>query len=106
MKFSNGYWRMRDGVSPLYPMEARDVRITPDALTVYAPTKRIVTRGDTLNLPLLTVTATSPAPDVISIKTTHFAGRRPRTPEFDLARAETHVEITETRSSPRCGAAA
>ncbi len=61
MKFSNGYWRMRDGVSPLYPMEVRDVQVAPDALTVYAPTKRIVTRGDTLNLPLLTVRASSPA---------------------------------------------
>ncbi|MFI5839288.1 alpha-xylosidase [Catenuloplanes sp. NPDC051500] len=95
MKFSNGYWRMRDGVSPLYPAEARDVSVTPDALTVYAPTKRIASRGDTLNLPLLTVVASSPAPDVISIKATHFAGRRPRTPEFALVRSETAVEITD-----------
>ncbi len=60
MKFSNGYWRMRDGVTPMYPMEVRDVQVTGDALTVYAPTKRILTRGDTLNLPLLTVRASSP----------------------------------------------
>jgi alpha-D-xyloside xylohydrolase len=95
MKFSNGYWRMRDGVNPLYPAEVRDVSVTPDALTVYAPTKKIVTRGDTLNLPLLTVTASSPAPDVISIRTTHFAGGRARTPEFALTAGETDVQIVE-----------
>ncbi|MDR7273753.1 alpha-xylosidase [Catenuloplanes atrovinosus] len=95
MKFSNGYWRMRDGVTPMYPMEVRDVQVTGDALTVYAPTKRILTRGDTLNLPLLTVRASSPAPGVISIRTTHFAGRRPRTPSFQLADGGADVRIAD-----------
>ncbi|MGW4461274.1 alpha-xylosidase [Micromonospora sp. NPDC004704] len=84
MKFSNGYWRMRDGVHPLYPMQVRDVAVEPAALTVYAPTKKILNRGDTLNQPLITVRCTSPAPDVIAVKVAHLLGERPRRPEFSL----------------------
>ncbi|WP_329107828.1 alpha-xylosidase [Micromonospora sp. NBC_01699] len=85
MKFSNGYWRMRDGVQPLYPMQVRDVTVEPDALTVYAPTKKILNRGDTLNQPLITVRCTSPAPDVIAVRVGHLLGGRPVRPEFHLA---------------------
>ncbi|MFY1651213.1 alpha-xylosidase [Solwaraspora sp. WMMB762] len=96
MKFSNGYWRMRDGVRPLYPAQVHDVEVEPAALTVYAPTRRITGRGDTLNQPLLTVRCTSPAPDVISVQVGHFLGRRPRHPDFALAtEPDTDVQVTD-----------
>ncbi|WJK36896.1 alpha-xylosidase [Solwaraspora sp. WMMA2065] len=96
MKFSNGYWRMRDGVRPLYPAQVHDVEVEPSALTVYAPTRRITGRGDTLNQPLLTVRCTSPAPDVISVQVGHFLGRRRRHPDFALAiEPDTDVQVTD-----------
>ena len=57
----------------------------PDALTAYAPTRKIENRGDTLNEPLLTVRCTSPAPDVLAISIGHFLGGRARSPQFSLA---------------------
>lgn len=96
MKFSNGYWRMADGVHPLYPAQVRDVAVRPSTLTVYAPTKKINHRGDTLNLPMLTIQASSPAPDIIAIRVGHFLGERPRRPEFALAAdPSTDVRITD-----------
>ncbi|WFE21131.1 alpha-xylosidase [Solwaraspora sp. WMMD937] len=96
MKFSNGYWRMRDGVRPLYPAQVHDVEVEPTALTVYAPTRRITGRGDTLNQPLLTVRCTAPAPDVVSVRVGHFLGRRPRHPDFVLASEPgTEVQVTD-----------
>ncbi|MEV4756923.1 alpha-xylosidase [Micromonospora sp. NPDC049559] len=96
MKFSDGYWRMRPGVRPLYPAEVHDVTVEPGALTVYAPTKKITHRGDTLNLPLLTVRCTAPAPDVVAVRIGHFLGTRPRLPEFSLATdPETEVRVTD-----------
>jgi alpha-D-xyloside xylohydrolase len=86
VKFSDGYWHMREGVVPRYPTQVRDVTIEPDRLTVYAPTKRIETRGDTLNLPLLTVTCTSPAPEVIAVKLSRHTGGRARSPQFHVER--------------------
>ncbi|WP_213450281.1 alpha-xylosidase [Rhizomonospora bruguierae] len=84
MKFTDGYWHLREGVRALYPAEVHDVAAEPSALTVYAPTKRIEHRGDTLNRPLVTVRCTSPAPDVIAVKVSHFLGGRRRRPEFAL----------------------
>ena len=84
VKFTDGYWQLRRGVQARYPAEAYDVTAEPDALTVYAPTRRITTRGDTLNEPMVTVRCTSPAPEVIAVEITHFAGGRPRFPQFAL----------------------
>ena len=84
MKFTDGYWQLRTGVQARYPTQVYDVSVEPDALTVYAPTRKIESRGDTLNEPLLTLRCTSPAPDVISVSVGHFLGGRGRSPQFDL----------------------
>src|SRR5215216_3194076 len=84
MKFTDGYWHMRAGITPHFAVQAHDVDIAPDALTVFAATKRLNTRGDTLNLPLLTVRFSSPMADVIRVTITHHKGRRPKQPAFEL----------------------
>jgi alpha-D-xyloside xylohydrolase len=96
MKFSDGYWRMREGVRPLHPAEVHDIAVDAASLTVYAPTKRIAHRGDTLNLPMITVRCTSPAPDVIAVRVGHLLGGRPRRPEFALtADPATEVRVAD-----------
>jgi alpha-D-xyloside xylohydrolase len=92
VKFTNGYWRLREGVQALYPVQAYDVTVESDALVVYAPTKRITHRGDTLNQPLLTVRCSSPAPDVISVSVSHFRGKQPPHPHFPL-KTDPHLQV-------------
>jgi len=84
MKFTDGYWHMRAGVTPHFAVQAHDVEIEPDGLTVYSATKRLNTRGDTLNLPLLTVRFSSPMPNVIRVTITHSKGGLPKQPAFAL----------------------
>jgi alpha-D-xyloside xylohydrolase len=79
MKFTDGNWLMREGVKAFYPAEAHDIKVSDDTLIAYA-TRRINHRGDTLTGPLLTVEFSSPMPDVVRVKLTHFAGQRPRQP--------------------------
>lgn len=90
MKFTDGYWQVRDGFSPLHPAQVDDVRADPAAgtMTVYAPTAVIRRRGDTLNRPLLTVTYSSPAPGVIGVRIEHLSGGVRRGPHFELHREE------------------
>lgn len=57
MKFSNGYWLLRDDVQARYAVEAESFDVANNALTIYAPTKRIQQRGDTLSQAMLTVHA-------------------------------------------------
>ena len=53
MKFTDGFWQLRPGVTALYAQEAYDIDktdATPDGagLVVTAPTKVIASRGDVL----------------------------------------------------------
>ena len=88
MKFTSGYWGLREGVRLFTPVEARDVRVEPSQLTVFAPCKPIRLRGDTLNTPQLTFTFTSPREEVIALNICHWKGGRARGPAFDLLSAE------------------
>ncbi|QTE28738.1 alpha-xylosidase [Pengzhenrongella sicca] len=84
MKFTDGYWLVRDGMHPLHPAQAYDVWSDHDSMTVYAPTARIVGRGDTLNRPIATVTYSSPMDDVIRVRIEHHQGAVDAGPSFVL----------------------
>ena len=84
MKFTDGFWQMREGVTPHYAAQVHDVEMDNDSLTVYAPTKRLQGRGDTLNLPLLTVRYSSPIENVIRVTMVHHKGSQPHRPEFQI----------------------
>ena len=101
MKFNDGFWHMRPGVTPHFAAEAHEILSDANSLTVYAPTRRIVSRGDTLNLPVITVKLFSPAPNIIGVRLTHFAGGRPQKPEFELFGAQDHEVqvVTDTEQA-------
>ncbi|WP_229075549.1 alpha-xylosidase [Actinoplanes sp. DH11] len=84
MKFTDGYWRKRDGVTVLHPAHVQDSVIGADSLTVLAATRKVRDRGDTLDSPLLTITCTAPAPDVIRVTIEHFQGEVAKYPDFAL----------------------
>jgi alpha-D-xyloside xylohydrolase len=99
MKFSNGYWRMRPGVKVWHPVEAYDVCESLDELTIYAPTRKIEHRGHTLGGPLVTIRLSSPLPDVVGVRLTHFEGEVPPKPEFSLVAAPGQVEVSTTEDA-------
>jgi alpha-D-xyloside xylohydrolase len=84
MKFTDGFWLMRDGVQASYATEVRDIRTSADRFTAYAAVKHVERRGDTLNSPLLTTDCFSPAEGVIGVRVTHLAGKRHPGPDFAL----------------------
>lgn len=69
MKFTNGYWMIRDGVDALYAREAYELAAdaTTESLNVLAPTSVVRGRYDTLNLPTFNVDITTPAEGVIRV---------------------------------------
>jgi alpha-D-xyloside xylohydrolase len=94
MKFTDGYWRLREGVHAVHPVEVLDAVEESGKLVVHAPTQRIRHRGDMLKGPVVTITCSSPLPDVIGVKITHFAGEIPRRPQFELHEAGPPVEVS------------
>lgn len=94
MKFTDGYWQLLPGVTELRPRHVDDVVAGEDTLTVYASTAPIVTRGDTLNRPLVTVTVHSPMDGVVGVTIEHFQGGLDRGPHFALHRTAADVKVT------------
>ena len=86
MKFTDGFWQLRPGVTALHAQAAYDIWPGEHSLTVTAPTKVIERRGDLLNRPVLTVTISSPMPGVIGVRVEHFTGGTDE-PGFDLVGA-------------------
>jgi alpha-D-xyloside xylohydrolase len=84
MKFTDGYWQFRPNVTPHFAVQVHDVEVESDALTVYAATRRITHRGDTLDTGLITVRFASPMPEVIRVQLWHHKGQRPLPPHFTL----------------------
>ncbi|MFC4855047.1 alpha-xylosidase [Actinophytocola glycyrrhizae] len=84
MKFTDGHWLMRTGVTPAYPVEVLDVADTPEGLRILAPTYAVRNRRDLQSGAVLTVDLTSPMPDVVGVRVTHHAGGATKSPRFEL----------------------
>jgi alpha-D-xyloside xylohydrolase len=101
MKFTDGNWQHRKGVTPHHAAEAYVVREEPAGLTILAPCHAIRHRGDTLAGPLLTVRLWSPRSGVIAVRITHFEGGVDKGPHFDLVPEPADVDWTVTDGEVR-----
>lgn len=83
MKFTSGYWKMRPGYTPYYPALVRGHKVDETGVLVFAPTKMIRHRGDTLDSPSFTIKFSSPMENVFRVQIFHFMGQRRVLPEFE-----------------------
>lgn len=76
MKFTDGNWLVKDG----FDLIPGDQLFTTDhdshSLTAYVAPRSVSERGGQLDVPLLTVTYTSPIEDVIRVQITRHKGRK------------------------------
>lgn len=84
MKFSNGCWLQKEGCACFAPQEVYFTRIEDRKVTLCAPTIHITQRGDTLGCINLTLEITSPAPEILRVRTCHYKGGIVNTPAFEL----------------------
>lgn len=88
MKFTDGQWLLRPGVTAHYATEVRSITSEDGQLVIEAPVRAIRDRGDTLQGPLLTVTLSSPMRDVIRVRIEHLPAACPVVPGFPFFPAE------------------
>ena len=84
MKFTDGFWLKKKGVSIHSPAEVRDFVINEKSIILYAPVTRISNRGQTLQGPMLTIEISSPCSDIIRVVSRHFIKKIIKQPEFEL----------------------
>ncbi len=84
MKFTDGFWLKRKGVSIFSPAEVRDYTINEKSITLFAPVVRIENRGQTLQGPLLTIEVSSPGKDLIRVVSQHYIKRLKVEPVFEI----------------------
>ncbi|KAG9023526.1 hypothetical protein FRB95_012978 [Tulasnella sp. JGI-2019a] len=85
MKFTDGLWLKANGVAFSGGVEVVNAVLPKkDEVELMVATRHIATRGDTLNGAMLTVNISSPCDDIVKVKLTHFKGRKPKGPNFEL----------------------
>ncbi len=85
MKFTDGFWLMREGVVATSAVEAHRVIDHGNRLEVLAATKAVAHRGATLNAGTVTLNIDSPLEDVVRVRAAHHLG----------AKAPIKFEVTE-----------
>lgn len=84
MKFTKGFWLVRDEYTPEYVRDFYAVEECEDSVKAYGPYKKITGRGDTLNTGMMTYTLTAPMEDVLGIRMQNHVGSYVKEPAFLL----------------------
>ena len=85
MKFRDGYWQIKSGLNQISSAEFFEADIKENELYLFSPAKKIISRGDTLNTPVLTTVISSPMPDIVRVRFFRHKGGKAAKPSFDLA---------------------
>lgn len=100
MKFTNGFWLLREGVSLSKAVQVQRIDHTNDSLDVLYATRKVEHRGQTLNIGTVNVAIDAAADDVIRVKVSHHkGGKAPLKFEVTQSAAKTSVTETDTEIS-------
>ena len=72
MKFSNGYWLYKEGVTAQGCVDVRNIKITEKSVVLHIAPFKVYNRGQTLSGPLFTLALTSPQIGIINVKFKHY----------------------------------
>lgn len=97
MKFTEGYWLRSERANGLFAAEAYTVERIPGGMRIVAPVAQIHHRGDTLNLPVITIEFVARGAGVISVRAWHYEGYDNHLPQFEKTEeiCDASVTITE-----------
>jgi alpha-D-xyloside xylohydrolase len=93
MRFNDGYWLLRQGVTAAYAKEAFAVDTSESSASIAVLTRPVEHRGSHLNTPTITVDIGSPAPDVVSVRAYRRVRTTLPTPAFEVLSTPSRVDI-------------
>lgn len=106
MKFTDGYWQKLPGHIVEHPRQVQGIEAMGSSLVAYAPTRRILKNGDELDSPMVTLTVSPVADDILRVRIENFQGALDNGPHFQFNTPETcdsEVSTTEFTGTVRAG---
>lgn len=97
MKFTDGYWKVREDLSLYQAAEAVETETTEHSITVYASGRQSGGRKD-LGGVTLTIQFFSPMEDCIGVRISHYLGRKEKQPRFYENKDCGTVSLTENEA--------
>lgn len=106
MKFTEGYWLRSERANGLFATQAYAVDKIPGGMRIVAPTGAINHRGDTLNMPTITIEFKACAAGTISVRAWHYEGYDNHLPQYEKHEEliEPEVQITDDEAFLDAGA--
>lgn len=98
MKFTEGYWLRNERSNALYVQSVWEMQEIRGGMRLLAPMKRVDGRGDTVNVPCLTLEFTAVTPSAVRVAITHFRGYDTKKPKFSLKGQDVETEVEETET--------
>lgn len=95
MKFTNGFWLLREGVSLSKAVQVQKIDHTDSSLDVLYATRKVEHRGQTLNIGTVSVAIDAAADDVIRVKVAHHKGGKAPL-KFEVTDSAAKTSVTET----------
>ncbi len=83
MKFTEGYWLRSERANGLYAAQAYLIEEIENGMRVSAPTGKVASRGDTLNMPVITIEFKAAAENVISVRAWHYEAYDKKEPRYE-----------------------
>lgn len=106
MKFTDGYWQKLPGYVVEHPRQIQGIESLGSSLIAYAPTRRVTKNGDELDSPMVTLTVSPVADDILRLRIENFQGALDKGPHFQFSTPETcdsEVSTTEFTGTVRSG---
>ena len=94
MKFTDGFWLIRDGFKVQYGKHVQAARITENQISCLVTPKVVTRRGETLNTAAINLEIDSPLADVIRVNIAHHKGGEAAL-KFNVASENPTVDIKE-----------
>jgi len=98
MKFTDGFWLLREGISALHATHVQKVEKSGDGFTALVAPKVVEHRGATLNSALFELEFSSPMRDVIGVRVRHHRGGEDSL-SFDLAHLNPETSYSESEEA-------
>ncbi|MBE5760621.1 MAG: alpha-xylosidase [Clostridiales bacterium] len=99
MKFTDGFWKLKPGVSMIPVMEVKDKFFDGKTLTVFCSDVLHAGRAQAVDRPMITIEFSAPREDVIGVKLIHHDGSTKKLPAFDIFEDENAPEFFEDDAS-------